>query len=66
VTEYLDTAGVARLLGVRPQTVSRYRMEDRHPPFPEPDITISGRPGWRPETIQAWQAERPGRGHRVG
>jgi predicted DNA-binding transcriptional regulator AlpA len=60
MTEYLDTAAVARMLDVRAETVSRYKHRD--PTFPDPDITLSGRPGWKRSTIRAWMRQRPGRG----
>ena len=57
---YLDVADIARMLGVKPESVSQYRWRD--PSFPEPDITLSGRSGWREAKIRAWIASRPGRG----
>lgn len=59
-TEYWDTRAVAEYLEVRAETVSRYKHRD--PTFPAPDIMLSGRPGWLPETIKAWKPTRPGRG----
>jgi len=59
-TLYLDTAAVAKMLGVRRETVSRYKHDDRS--FPAPDIVLSGRPGWLLESIEAWRAQRPGQG----
>lgn len=59
--EYLDIAAVAKLAGVQPATITRYRG-GMDPTFPVPDITLSGRPGWRPETIQTWLTNRPGQG----
>jgi len=59
MTTYLDTAAVGALLGVTAETVRRYRQPDRTPPFPEPDIVLQGRAGWREETIREWIAQRP-------
>lgn len=58
-SDLLDTAGVAAMLGVARETVSRYRYRD--PTFPLPDVVLSGRPGWREATIRAWVVTRPGR-----
>ena len=56
----LDLHGVAERLGLGYATVRRYRSQDAT--FPEPDATLGQSPGWLPETIDAWQAARPGRG----
>jgi hypothetical protein len=58
--EYLDTAAVAALLGVRPESVSRYRRRDET--FPAPDIVLSGRPGWKRSRITHWAKARPSQG----
>lgn len=54
--QYWTTADVARYLGVNLGTVSSYR--GRHQ-MPEPHGRIGSTPVWKPETIIAWQAERP-------
>ena len=58
-TLYLGRAEVAQRIGVKPSTLSRYKL-------PEPDAyTGSGSRavrGWLPETIDAWNAARPGKG----
>ncbi|MGQ4575141.1 helix-turn-helix transcriptional regulator [Dermabacteraceae bacterium P7006] len=58
---FLSVSDVAKLIGVKAPTLSRYRL-------PEPDalIGIAGRPvrGWRRETIEEWNANRPGKGGR--
>ncbi|MDO5701319.1 MAG: transcriptional regulator [Bowdeniella nasicola] len=63
--EYLSTNGVAEHLGLSPHTVRKYHDEGR---LAEPDAVIGkGRAkkyGWLVETIDAWQANRPGRGRR--
>jgi hypothetical protein len=43
------------MIGVLPATLSRYRL-------PEPDAMIGTVRGWRPATINEWNASRPGRG----
>ncbi len=57
---YLGRAEVATRIGVKPATLSRYKL-------PEPDAVIGeGRravKGWLPETIDQWNAARPGRGN---
>lgn len=73
--DVLDRAAVARLLGVRPGTISFYLAVSRaggiyeQHPFPEPDGRVGNRaPFWvatRAEEIQKWEATRPrGRGGR--
>lgn len=47
VAHYLGLVGLASLTGVA---------------LPTPDAVIGDRKGWLPETIDAWNAKRPGRG----
>lgn len=61
--DYLDVVGVARMLGVSASTLRAYRSRGQLG-FPEPDITVGGRPGWKPSTIEKWNAARRGRGWR--
>lgn len=62
---YLTIAGVAKRLGLSPHTIATYVRDGR---MPEPDATFGDgdRPklGWLPETIDQWQAARPGKGGR--
>ncbi len=59
---YLDLSGFAARLGLSHQTLRKYRA---NPGFlPEPDAYIGGNPGWLPETVDRWQAGRPGHGGR--
>ena len=52
---YLSRPEVAERIGVKPDTLNRYRL-------PEPDAQIGARlVGWLPETIDAWNAARPSR-----
>ena len=55
----LDRAAVAALLGVSPDTISRYMTDGR---FPPPDATFGRAPTWRESTITTWKTTRPGRG----
>jgi hypothetical protein len=55
---YLSRTEVAQRIGVTPGALSRYKL-------PEPDAVIGTVRGWRPDTIDAWQAARPGRGART-
>jgi len=66
--EQLDTKGAAKLLGVSPETVTRYRSADRAARygFPEPDGHIGGRPWWWSTKIEAWRESRPGMGAGAG
>lgn len=56
---YLDRVGVAERIGVKPDSLSRYRL-------PAPDAIVGSGPkarkGWLPRTIDEWNAARPGRG----
>lgn len=61
---YLGYAGVGELLGISPATVRsyhRYALQGRNT-LPPPDVMIGGLPGWRRETIEDWNAARPGPG----
>jgi predicted DNA-binding transcriptional regulator AlpA len=52
---YLSRPEVAERIGVKPDTLNRYRL-------PEPDAQIGARQvGWLPATIDAWNASRPSR-----
>ncbi len=63
----MDTAAVALHLGVSRDTVTRYQQPDRAQyGFPEPDGRIGGRPWWWSTTIEAWEAQRPGKGAGAG
>lgn len=54
--EYWGLTEVAASLGIKPTSMARY-------PLPEPDAVIGKTRGWLPETIKAWQEQRPGRGN---
>lgn len=55
----LDAAAAASRAGIKTATVYSYRTRGA---FPAPDEVLYGRtPVWRPETIDAWLASRPGR-----
>lgn len=52
---YLSRPEVAARIGVQPDTLNRYRL-------PAPDAQIGARlVGWLPQTIDAWDAQRPSR-----
>lgn len=53
-TEYLGVTDVAKRLGISTAAVSAYKL-------PEPDATIGRTRGWLPDTIDRWNASRPGR-----
>ncbi|WOC11267.1 helix-turn-helix transcriptional regulator [Gordonia sp. MP11Mi] len=55
---YLSASEVAERIGVVRSAISRYKM-------PPPDALIGATRGWLPETIDAWNADRPGRGART-
>lgn len=56
---YYSRSDFAAYIGITPGTLSSYKL-------PEADVIIglsgSGVRGWTKETIDAWQAARPGRG----
>lgn len=52
---YMSVNDVAELLGITQSSVSAYKL-------PMPDALIGKTRGWKPETIQAWNAARPGSG----
>jgi predicted DNA-binding transcriptional regulator AlpA len=54
---YLSRPEVAQRIGVKTDTLNRYKL-------PDPDAQIGVRQvGWLPATIDAWNAARPGRGN---
>ncbi|NDL58625.1 MerR family transcriptional regulator [Phytoactinopolyspora mesophila] len=57
----LSMAEVARALEMETGTIRTYRKRGV---LPDPDVMIGDVPGWMPETIDAWNANRPGRGRR--
>ncbi|GAA1111422.1 hypothetical protein GCM10009577_37520 [Streptomyces javensis] len=56
-------AEVAAEIGVAPGTVRYYWSKKRHL-LPDPDVMVSGKPGWYPETVKDWKSKRPGQGFR--
>ena len=54
-TEYLGVKQVAERLGITQGALLSLNL-------PEPDALIGRTRGWRPETIDRWNAGRPGRG----
>ena len=55
---YLSRKEFAERIGVTPGALSRYRL-------PPPDAEIGTVRGWTAETVDRWNAERPGRGART-
>lgn len=53
--QYLSRPEVAKRIGVKPDTLNRYKL-------PPPDVMIGRLPGWRVETIDRWNESRPGPG----
>lgn len=52
---FLSRTEVAEMLGVKPDTLSRYKL-------PPEDALIGTTRGWLRETIAEWMETRPGRG----
>lgn len=53
---YLSRSDIENRLGLRPGALGRIKL-------PEPDAYVGRARGWLPETIDRWNAERPGRGN---
>lgn len=54
-TEYLGVKQIAERLGITPGGLLNLKL-------PEPDVLIGRTRGWSAETIDEWNARRPGRG----
>ncbi|WP_288439682.1 AlpA family transcriptional regulator [uncultured Bifidobacterium sp.] len=54
-TRYLSLTEVAARLGITTGALAGYKL-------PAPDALIGRTRGWLPETIDEWNAARPGRG----
>lgn len=57
--QLLDRAAVAALVGIHPDSISRYLARGG---FPPPDARFGRSPAWREQTIRDWLAARPGQG----
>lgn len=57
--DQLTTGEVAALVGIRPDSVRRYRLRGV---FPDPDGYVGRTPWWRRPTVEAWLASRQGPG----
>ena len=51
---YLGTVGFAARIGVKADTLNRYKL-------PLPDAQIGRFRGWLPQTVDEWNARRPGK-----
>jgi predicted DNA-binding transcriptional regulator AlpA len=60
---YLTSEDLATRLGVKRESIHRMRTRGD---LPDPDAVAGRTPLWRPETIDTWQANRPGQGWRKG
>lgn len=54
-THYMNMTEVAKYLNISVGALSTYKL-------PAPDATLGKSRGWLPETIETWNANRPGRG----
>lgn len=52
---YLGKSAFAARIGVKPDTLNRLKL-------PPPDAMIGDIRGWLPETVDTWNARRPGSG----
>lgn len=52
---YLSITEAARRLGITAGALAGYKL-------PEPDVMVGRSRGWSKETLDAWNAARPGRG----
>lgn len=64
--QYLSLSDLARRVGITRNTASSYSQKNL---LPKPDAFIGlgdkAVRGWLPETVDEWQANRPGRGART-
>lgn len=60
---YLSRTELAERIGVTVNTLQSYARKGLLPP---PDAVTGATEGWSPETADAWQRARPGRGRRTG
>lgn len=60
---YLTSEQLANRLGVARESIHRYRTRGD---IPEPDEIVGRSPVWKIETIERWEAVRPGHGWRKG
>ena len=62
---YLTVNGIARRFGLSPHTIKSYITRET---FPAPDASIGAgkaiKYGWLPQTVDNWQANRPGKAGR--
>lgn len=56
---YLSLSEFASYLGITVGALSKYKL-------PEADVTVGRSRGWKQETIEAWNAARPGKGAGAG
>lgn len=65
-THYLSLHGFANRIGIAYSTIRGYQRQKR---LPAPDVIIgegnAATYGWSPQTVDQWQANRPGRGART-
>lgn len=68
---YLDAAGIAKRLNVKVETVYAYKARARRAKagdvvMPDPVGKMGNSPIWDEKDIEAWDAQRRGRGWRKG
>jgi predicted DNA-binding transcriptional regulator AlpA len=64
LAQLLTLDKVAELMGWTPGSAKLYRHRPAPGGLPEPDAMVGRTPVWLLATIEQWQQERPGRGHR--
>jgi hypothetical protein len=66
---YFNSAEFARRIGVEPNTLGRYKLPPADavvgPINPDGTLPRGTIRGWLPQTIDEWNANRPGRGART-
>lgn len=60
--QYLGPAEVAARFGLAASTIRQYAAQGK---MPEPDVRVGPTAGWSEATVDAWWANRPGRGART-
>lgn len=55
---FLTAGEFAERIGVKRHTLNRYKL-------PPPDAVVGNVRGWLPQTVDDWQARRPGKGNKA-
>ena len=56
MTEWLTSTDIAKMTGLKTETIYTYRKRNT---LPEPDHLIGRTPVWKKTTIEEWNSKRP-------